>query len=63
MNAKNLRIRASSAVIKNLINPVPLISARRLNSEPENSAIKVIVQIARKSEEKAESSDASKANE
>ena len=63
MNAKNLRIRASSAVIKNLTIPVPLISARRLNSAPENSAIKVIVQIARKSEEKAESSDANKANE
>jgi hypothetical protein len=63
MKAKNLRIRASSALIKNLTIPVPLISARRLISAYENSAIKVIVQIARKSEEKAESSDANKANE
>ncbi|CAB4954704.1 unannotated protein [freshwater metagenome] len=63
MNAKNLLIRESSAVIKNLTNPVPLISSRRLIIAPKNNAIKVIVQIARKSGEKAASSEANKASE
>ncbi|CAB4737021.1 unannotated protein [freshwater metagenome] len=63
MNAKNLLIRESSAVMKNLTNPVPLISSRRLIIEPKNNAIKVIVQIARKSGEKAASSEANKVSE
>ena len=63
MNAKNLCIREISAVIKNLIFPKLAISSRRMYIALENSPIKTKVQIARKSEEKAESSEANRASE
>ena len=63
MKAKNLRIRESSAVIKNLTAPILLISSRRLIIALQNNPMKISVQIARKSEEKAASNEANKASE
>ena len=63
MNAKNLRIRESSAVIRNLTSPALRISSRRLKIELQKSPIKISVQIARKIEENAASSEASSESE